>query len=443
MTFCEKLTKKLDVNIDLINNDLSFNDLNQNGVFVEVPDGKNPIKKVFELIKAKVILNRIYSKMLHKRRAPPLVKVVYGNGHRPIAIYDRGTQAENYANKYLLPSTGTIKRIIHKALGVHPSIAGFVVIPSQKDISFIDNVFEYLKFTADQVNCASVLCIDSSKDIYLIFDEHTYPRFALYAIEKNKIQEVVATRQLLSSLLNNVVSKSIGVIEHNNRSFFIEEGLTGQPWFQLKDSNGFNWSDIKSTAVSTLVDFHEVVRNETLWQKKLNIGDVFIEQYHQTLNMKNDYQLTGTVSKLVHELHLELKKHPKMICYFQHGDFCINNLLFNEGIAHIIDWDEFGQVSMPLQDEFSLALSFYNLDNNSNIEQLYVELQICITKSEWLKSLTKEAVIALFLFHLLYRLGLWGSNPNRKGICDWLYTILIGFSEQPSSFFDWLDVEKH
>ena len=443
MTFCEKLTKKLDVNIDLVNSDLSLKNLNQNGVFVEVADGKNPLIKVFELIKAKVILNRIYSQILHKRRTPPLVKVVYGNGHRPIAIYDRGTQAESYANKYLLPSGGALKKIIHKALGIHPSIAGFVVIPSQQDTSFIDNVFEYLKFTADQINCASVLCIDSSKDIYLIFDEYTYPCYALYAIEKDKIQHVVATRQLLSSLLNNVVSKSIGVIEHNNRSFFIEEGLAGQPWFQLKGSAGFNWNDVKSTAVSTLFNFHEVVRNEISWQKKLNIGDVFIEQYLQTLNMQNEYRLTEKVSKLVHELHSELKKHPKMVCYFQHGDFCINNLLFNEGMAHIIDWDEFGEVSMPLQDEFSLALSFYNLDNNFNIEQLHVELKICITKSEWLKSLTKESVVALFLFHLLYRLGLWGSNPNRKGICDWLYTILIEFSEQPSSFFDWLDVEKH
>jgi hypothetical protein len=191
------------------------------------------------------------------------------------------------------------------------------------------------------------------------------------------------------------------------------------------------------------MNFHEVVRDETLWQKKLNISDEFIEQYLQTSTMQNDYKITDDISTLANALHVELKVLPIMDCYFQHGDFCINNLLFDEHVAHIIDWDEFGEMCMPLQDEFSLALSFFHIGEHSGFEQLRAELQVCMTNSQWLSVLTKQAVVAMFLYHLFYRLGLWGSNPRRKGVCDWLYTVLIEFSANPNLLFDWLDVQKN
>src|SRR3954462_2356117 len=44
-------------------------------------------------------------------------------------------------------------------------------------------------------------------------------------------------------------------------------------------------------------------------------------------------------------------------CFWQHGDFCLNNVLVSPARLSIIDFEEFGGPSMPLHDEIGLALS--------------------------------------------------------------------------------------
>src|SRR5207237_1152587 len=86
--------------------------------------------------------------------------------------------------------------------------------------------------------------------------------------------------------------------------------------------------------------------------------------------------------------------------FWQHGDFCLNNLLVSPSALAIIDFDEFGYTLMPLHDQIGLALSLHDLAPRG---VLPLPLDGEITSSPGAGPVERSHLPGLFLHHLLWR----------------------------------------
>jgi hypothetical protein len=87
----------------------------------------------------------------------------------------------------------------------------------------------------------------------------------------------------------------------------------------------------------------------------------------------------------------------EIVSQYQHGDFCLNNLLLSDSSAAIIDFDEFGRTSMPLHDEIGLALSIADLSPYPEVSRMPKH----------------EQLPGLYLHHLLWRINQTHLYPTR------------------------------
>lgn len=55
----------------------------------------------------------------------------------------------------------------------------------------------------------------------------------------------------------------------------------------------------------------------------------------------------------------------------QHGDFCFNNILIQGDHVSVVDWEDFGEVSLPGYDLVSLFLNFYTLGDPQQLERFF------------------------------------------------------------------------
>src|SRR5690606_13326326 len=95
--------------------------------------------------------------------------------------------------------------------------------------------------------------------------------------------------------------------------------------------------------------------------------------------------------------------------HLQHGDFCLNNLLIGDQPS-IIDFDEFGGTSMPLNDWIGLDLSLRELSSRPDRREAH-SIGSCITHAE----LRSDAFIPGILVHyLLWRINQAHAHVTRE-----------------------------
>jgi hypothetical protein len=188
-------------------------------------------------------------------------------------------------------------------------------------------------------------------------------------------------------------------------------------------------NEIKVRSLNTLKDFEQRIKKVEHWTKSIDAVEIFNQQFEQSHGIRKfKPSIVSACSELVGSLPQEYVVKGS----WQHGDYCINNLIFADDKTYVIDFEEFGDTLMPLQDIFSLALSFYIQREIQTLDLLALDLAYCLRNTD--KNL-KPLLSLLFIYHLLFRLGAWGSNPNRAFICDWLQDILVKHIENPRVLF--------
>jgi len=415
----------------------------ENGLYVSVEKTSNPIAQLKAHFSLARRLKRLRSKYLKANGESSKLKLVFSHHDRPIAIFDHDSMASDYAGAYILPGLGAgvvglIKRLIDKWVGINPAIDGALLLPAQAGESLLAALKDAELVEYDKQKAMSSICIDSSKDIFLFFGKQQNPELACYFISPDQGPKIKRNREQLYDALGDLVSRPLGVIKtESNRHAFVESGLPGCPWFQLLRNKQTSFTETKRVAVSMLNQFHLRVATNDLWHESQNLAHNLSEQYKFSASNNSAVASLEKLRPLVESSIASLDS-LEVDSFYQHGDFCINNLLFLKDSAQIIDWDEFGHTSMPLQDEICLALSFHNVEGKKGVESLRENMILVMENSYWRNKLPENAFAAMFLYHLLYRLGEWGNNPNRAGICDWLLTILNEFIESPSELFLWV-----
>jgi len=119
---------------------------------------------------------------------------------------------------------------------------------------------------------------------------------------------------------------------------------------------------------------------------------------------------------------------------WQHGDFSLNNLLVSGDSVGIIDFDEFGETSMPLHDEFGLALSMRLSQEGAGDLSCATCLDSSVRYAAERGRYDERVVEGLLLHHLLWRIRRSLASPARSALRQSLLTILNAFAANPGAW---------
>ena len=290
-------------------------------------------------------------------------------------------------------------------------------------------------FGTNSHNQPNIIRLSSSNPVYLIFNNSAYPTCVVKEIDKENGEQLFNITNFLHSQAPNLIARPVAISEKNNVHYYIEEGLNGLPWFQLSQTiNGFDeWASIRDVALNSLTSLQQATKINPHWHKNISPSQELLKVFNQCS---------------IEEQELKNKLHEKVIVYGdllaelgeiksfnQHGDFCLNNLLFNKSDAKIIDFEDFGATYFPLFDEFTLALSLYSQTPTHLKTSIKLEISTCICQNIDEMLVEERHFPALFLYHLLFRIGKWSNNPKRDEFRQWLISILREFIKSPDKYF--------
>ena len=123
--------------------------------------------------------------------------------------------------------------------------------------------------------------------------------------------------------------------------------------------------------------------------------------------------------------------------FWQHGDFCLNNLIVAPQSVGIIDFDEFGATSVPLQDEIGLGVSVAQLSaGEDGIAAVAKHISSCVQSTLARHPALSPFVRELLLHYLVWRVNRAYAVPQRQAARAKLLATLLAVAESPASFLD-------
>jgi hypothetical protein len=148
----------------------------------------------------------------------------------------------------------------------------------------------------------------------------------------------------------------------DGRLLSVLRGVPGWPWFRLSVvyRTLAPWQAIVRASIDALMEFRAVVGAQPSWTAPVTPGDELRIELERC--QRGGVALSDRAIARVADLAQALDGLGTLLSQAQHGDFCLANLLVDAGeCARIIDFDEFGETYMPLQDEIGLLLSLRQL----------------------------------------------------------------------------------
>jgi hypothetical protein len=274
----------------------------------------------------------------------------------------------------------------------------------------------------------SFVCINTAEPKYLVFEEDfSCPIYVMQIGEASKLGKIDCMLRRLWELLPDSVPEPIlfRIVSGSQQALFIQSGLVGYPWFTLRSRIKSNqqFRTLVQRSTKALQKFQRGVINEPRWHTKINLSTELkkIGQSYKKLN-RSDLPLNFD-TKLQLEI-LNLKELPDVECYPQHGDFCLNNLIFDREIVSLVDFEYFGRVYMPYMDEFLLFASLVDFVPNPQVTDLD-EIWKAVSENSYYKSkISGSHLSGIYMFFLMWWYIETNENERRKKRGD-LYRQLL------------------
>jgi hypothetical protein len=281
----------------------------------------------------------------------------------------------------------------------------------------------------------SIACISTTNPVYLVFSGRSdTPCFVVRPSNTKSSRGIHDLSLRLHQVNKALVPETIGLYEQNSVMYSVQRGASGKPWFQLAQTANTpeQWTNLRNRAIETLCQFHEGVASVPEWKTSIHLGDALRSVYRDFLktDKEPEYPLTDFADSMANELD-QLGAWDSV---FQHGDFSLNNLLFEENKISVIDLEDFGITVVPLYDEFTLALSLNTLASGSVKSSVAIELAACVQPMKCRHSFNQKTIQALFLFHLLLRLGSWSRAEKRQPYRLKLLHLLKQYTNNPEAY---------
>jgi hypothetical protein len=299
----------------------------------------------------------------------------------------------------------------------------------------IESLICKISETSSAFKNISIACISTTNLVYLAFSDNS--DVPCYVIRPGNSEHSIRCHELsirLHQVNSALVPETVGLYEHNGTFYSVQRGAGGKPLLRPSRSPATpgQWKDVRDRALLTLCQFQEGVRSVSEWTKTIYLGDALRSAYKDFLATDNEpvYPLDDFTDSLAGELD----RLGAWNGIFQHGDFSLNNLLFEEDKVSVIDLEDFGITVIPLYDEFTLALSLSTLAPSSVQSSVAKELAACTRPIKLRYSFNQKTIQALFLCHLLLRLGAWSSGEKRQPYRQRLLHLLEQFTNNPDAY---------
>jgi len=319
-----------------------------------------------------------------------------------------------------------------------PPINGGYCFNSDKKIMLFIKDFARQLIPEWNVNTQlSIVCISTTNPVYLVFANQTsHPELVIRIADSEKIYKAHNITQQLFNEVGDLIPEPITISNFSNRTFAVQRGVKGTVWFQLGQgiSTAAQWNELRGRAITALNQLHAGTRAIENWLTECTPGQELRDGLEKCI--ATGIRLPLQVKQQVEIMSQQLDRLGTITVFPQHGDYCLNNLIVDANAIHIIDFEDFGITSMPLHDEFSLALSMYAQAPKGINSSIFHELKICTASAADSLGIDSAVFPSFFMHHLLLRLGEWSHNPRRKQYREWLISILESFIIEPHLFFD-------
>ena len=284
----------------------------------------------------------------------------------------------------------------------------------------------------------SAVCIYASRMKLLLFDGQDASK-PLYVAQVGTFPELDREDRFLRALhsaLPELVADSLGCFPWQRDEWLqVQRGLPGVPWFGLAHRlrSVAEWMDLRERAIDALRTFEVAVRRHQEWTCVLAPGRELMREGSRSegLGVRQSSRLRAEVERLSGVLD----EIGEIRASWQHGDFCLNNLLVSRHTVSVIDLAEFGETSMPLQDEIGLALSLYMLaPEKARGVTLRDHLNACLGEAG---ALAREEYLHGFLLHyLIRRINRSHRQVTRAAMAARLLAAAEALCAAPAQFLD-------
>ena len=224
------------------------------------------------------------------------------------------------------------------------------------------------QFAGDAVSGkTSVVAIQTTRPKYLVFGQDTSRPACV--VQFGTLAELAPVHRLLETLepqLRGMIPAPLALERWRDELFVeIQSGLAGAPWFQLQRTcdSPKRWLQLVDPALQSLQRLQAVTARMEAWGSTVDLGSALDQEMITaaargvSLGPQLRVYLDQTVMSLLPLRGIQGRP--------QHGDYSLNNVLLGgDGAFRVIDFDEFGLTSIPLQDEIGLALSLAALAPN-------------------------------------------------------------------------------
>jgi aminoglycoside phosphotransferase (APT) family kinase protein len=277
--------------------------------------------------------------------------------------------------------------------------------------------------------------IETTNPVYLVFDEtRASPRWVVRAGCRDQLVHEHQTLEILHRIAPSLVSRSLHCGPWKGDSWIhVQTGLRGTPWFRLKDllRTRNEWSVIQQAAATALRGLHDSIRQYPPWRVDVDLAAELSKQREHAAAVRG---IPG-IEACCRTAERAVAGIGSYGWFLQHGDFCLNNLIFDTDAARVIDFEEFGLTAVPLHDEFGLALSLWDLmpkrRNDSLSDQLAFALRHQLSAEPWLL----DHLEGLFLHHVLWRFAQSSAQPGRARLAAQLGGMIEALPRQLNSLF--------
>jgi len=302
---------------------------------------------------------------------------------------------------------------------------------------FVESIARQYMPELSEMTKLSIACISTTNPVHLVFNKGaSHPELVIRVAESKEVCKAHEVTEKLYSVVGGLVPKPVALAHFGGKNFAVQRGVKGTPWFQLSNSilTVSQLDALRERVVLALYQLHKGISSVDEWSTLCEPGQELRESLKECLAVGTN--LSDGVKQLVEVMSLKLDALGIIKTFPQHGDFCLNNLIIDSNDIHVIDFEDFGMTSMPLFDEFSLALSMYSQATKTSTSSIMNEFKACTKVSADQLGIDSKTLPCFFMYHLLLRLGEWSAGDRREQFRQWLLSILEQFVLEPHIFFD-------
>jgi aminoglycoside phosphotransferase (APT) family kinase protein len=267
-----------------------------------------------------------------------------------------------------------------------------------------------------RASALSMVRIETTRPVFLVFSgDASKPDYVVHvgpAADARRIHEALVA---LHPLVGDLVPEPLAVTPwHAGQHLQIERGVSGLPWFTI--ASRFNTASdrlaLRVRALAALQQLQLAFESVPGWRQSVCPADELGRQAQACDD--RGIALPVPVRRHIDKAVAQLQALSYVTWPWQHGDFCLNNLLVQPASIAIIDFEEFATTAVPLHDEFGLALSVHDLVPIAG-RTLADDVQQCIASTLAGHPDLRPFTDMLFLHHLLWRIN-FCDQPNRRAI---------------------------